>query len=152
MTPPPLTVVAIGGHSLLDPSLEPTVANQFAATAQAMQPIADLLKRGDRLVLTHGNGPQVGFLQLRSELARDHVHEVPLDSLVADTQGAMGYMIERALRTALRERGLEKPVVTIVTEVLVDADDPAFGAPDKPIGRFYERDEAEELPPLTAGP
>ncbi len=145
MTPSSLTVIAIGGNSLLDPSREPTVANQFEVTTDAMGPVAELLQRGDRLVLTHGNGPQVGFLQLRSELARDHVPEVPLDSLVADTQGAMGYMIERALRAQLRQRGLEKPVVTIVTEVLVDADDPAFGAPDKPIGRFYEKDEAEAL-------
>ncbi len=140
-----LTVVAIGGNSLLDPDLEPTVANQFAVTAEAMEPVADLLERGEHLVLTHGNGPQVGFLQLRSELARDSVHEVPLDSLVADTQGAMGYMIERALRTALRERGLDLPVVTIVTEVEVDSADPGFAQPDKPIGRFYEKAEAEAL-------
>ena len=109
---------------MLDPSLEPTVANQFAVTAKAMEPVADLMQKGERVVMTHGNGPQVGFLQLRSELAKDSLHEVPLDSLVADTQGAMGYMIERALRTALRNRGLEKAVVTIVTEVEVDSDDP----------------------------
>ncbi len=145
MSSPATTVVAIGGHSLLDPELEPTVANQFAVTAEAMEPVAELLDRGERLVLTHGNGPQVGFLQLRSELARDSVHEVPLDSLVADTQGAMGYMIERALRTALRQRGLELPVVTIVTEVEVDSADPAFATPDKPIGRFHKKAEAEAL-------
>lgn len=139
------TVVAIGGHSLLDPDLEPTVANQFAVTAKAMEPIAELLEQGERLVLTHGNGPQIGFLQLRSELARDSVHEVPLDSLVADTQGAMGYMIERGLRGALRRRRLERPVVTIVTEVEVDPHDPAFAAPDKPIGRFYDEAEARAL-------
>ncbi len=139
------TVIAMGGNSLLDPDREPTVANQFAVTAEAMEPIADLLQRGERLVLTHGNGPQVGFLQLRSELARDSIHDVPLDSLVADTQGAMGYMIERGLRTVLRRRGLERPVVTIVTEVEIDSGDPAFSNPDKPIGRFYEKDEAETL-------
>jgi len=139
------TVVAIGGHALLDPSREFTVANQFAATREAMGPIADLMGRGVHLVMTHGNGPQVGFLQLRSELAAGSIHEVPLDSLVADTQGAMGYMIERALRAKLRERGLEMPVVSIVTEVEVDHDDPAFGAPDKPIGSFYEKSEAETL-------
>lgn len=139
------TVVAIGGHSLLDPDKEPTVANQFVATAAAMVPIADLLERGEQLVLTHGNGPQVGFLQLRSDMARDALPEVPLDSLVADTQGAMGYMIERALRAELRRRGLDHEVVTVVTEVEVAHDDPAFAAPDKPIGRFYERAEAERL-------
>ena len=136
-------VVAIGGHSLLDPDLPPTVANQFAVTREAMKPVADLLERGEHLVLTHGNGPQVGFMQLRSELARETLPEVPLDSLVADSQGAMGYMIERALRAELRRRGNDTPVVTIVTEVEVDPDDPAFGAPNKPIGRFYEPAEAE---------
>ncbi len=139
------TVVAIGGHSLLSPDLPPTVANQFEVTRQAVKPIADLLERGEHLVLTHGNGPQVGFLQLRSELARDTLPEVPLDSLVADSQGAMGYMIERALRAELRRRGHDGRVVTIVTEVEVDADDPAFDNPDKPIGRFYDPEEADAL-------
>ncbi len=138
-------VVAIGGHSLLDPDLPPTVANQFAVTRVAMKPVADLLERGERLVLTHGNGPQVGFMQLRSELARETLPEVPLDSLVADSQGAMGYMIERALRAELRRRGDDTPVVTIVTEVEVDPDDPAFGEPSKPIGRFYQPAEAPQL-------
>ena len=139
------TVLAIGGHSLLAPDLAPTVANQFAVTRAAMRPIADLLGRGEHLVLTHGNGPQVGFMQLRSELARDTVPEVPLDSLVADSQGAMGYMIERALRAELRGRGDDTDVVTIVTEVEVDPDDPAFDAPNKPIGQFYDADEADAL-------
>ncbi len=138
-------VVAIGGHSLLAPDLPPTVANQYAVTQEAMKPVADLLIRGEHLVLTHGNGPQVGFMQLRSELARDTVPEVPLDSLVADSQGAMGYMIERALRAELRGRGHDGRVVTIVTEVEVDADDPAFDRPNKPIGRFYDTSEADEL-------
>lgn len=132
------TVIAIGGHSLLSPDRPPTVANQFAVTRRAMGPIADLLERGDHLVLTHGNGPQVGFMQLRSELARDELPEVPLDSLVADSQGAMGYMIERALRAELRTRDHDDPIVTVVTEVEVDPADPAFADPDKPIGRFYD--------------
>jgi carbamate kinase len=139
------TVVAIGGHSLLSPDLPPTAANQYAVTQEAMKPVVDLIERGEHLVLTHGNGPQVGFMQLRSELARDTLPEVPLDSLVASSQGAMGYMIERALRAELTSRGREERVVTIVTEVEVAADDPAFGAPDKPIGRFYEPGEAEVL-------
>jgi carbamate kinase len=121
------------------------VANQFAVTRAAMGPIADLLARGERLVLTHGNGPQVGFMQLRSELARDELPEVPLDSLVADSQGAMGYMIERALRAELRSRDHDDPIVTVVTEVEVDPDDPAFERPDKPIGRFYDPSEVDQL-------
>jgi carbamate kinase len=139
------TVVAIGGHSLLSPDLPPTVANQFAVTRTAMRPIADLLERGEQLVLTHGNGPQVGFMQLRSELSRDELPEVPLDSLVADSQGAMGYMIERALRAELRTRDHDDPVVTVVTEVEVDPADPAFEHPDKPIGRFYDPGDVEAL-------
>lgn len=139
------SVVAIGGHSLLAPQLAPTVANQFAVTREAVKPVADLIERGEHLVLTHGNGPQVGFMQLRSELARDTLPEVPLDSLVADSQGAIGYMIERALRAELRQRGNDSQVVTIVTEVEVDPDDPAFEKPDKPIGRFYSAAEAESL-------
>lgn len=143
------TIVAIGGHSLLSPDLPPTVANQFAVTRAAMRPIADLLERGEHLVLTHGNGPQVGFMQLRSELARDELPEVPLDSLVADSQGAMGYMIERALRAELRTRNRvdlrDEPVVTVVTEVEVDPTDPAFDHPDKPIGRFYDPGEVDTL-------
>lgn len=139
------TVVAIGGHSLLDPALPPTVANQFATTRRAMRPIADLLERGEHLVLTHGNGPQVGFMQLRSELARDELPEVPLDSLVADSQGAMGYMIERALRAELRTRDHDDPIVTVVTEVEVDPADPAFERPDKPIGRFYDPSQVDGL-------
>ena len=110
-----------------------------------MGPVADLLERGEHLVLTHGNGPQVGFMQLRSELARDELPEVPLDSLVADSQGAMGYMIERALRAELRTRDHDDPVVTMVTEVEVDPGDPAFLLPDKPVGRFYDPSEVERL-------
>ncbi|MCP3937497.1 MAG: carbamate kinase [Actinomycetia bacterium] len=140
-----LTVVAIGGHSLLDPDLPPTVANQFEITKAAMSPLADLLDRGERVVLTHGNGPQVGFMQLRSELASAELPEVPLDSLVADSQGAMGYMIERSLRGVLRRRANHGRVVTIVTEVEVDPKDPAFENPNKPIGRFYTPEEAEAL-------
>ena len=140
-----LTVLAIGGHSLLDPDRAPTVANQFDVTCAAMGPVADLLERGERLVMTHGNGPQIGFMQLRSELAGDTLPEVPLDSLVADSQGAMGYMIERALRAELRRRGHQGQIATIVTEVEVDPDDPAFRRPNKPIGRFYTPEEAAEL-------
>jgi len=141
----PPVVIAMGGNSLLDPALPPTVENQFAVTALAVRPIADLIARGERVVLTHGNGPQVGFMQLRSDIARPVLHEVPLDSLVADTQGALGYMIERALREELRRRGTPGEVVTIVTEVEVEPGGRAFAEPTKPIGRFYGAAEAEAL-------
>ena len=140
-----LSVIACGGNALIDPDLPSTVANQFAVTAVAMAPVAVLIERGERLVLTHGNGPQVGFMQLRSELASDEIHEVPLDSLVANTQGAMGYMIQRALREELRSLGLSTEVLSVVTEVLVDRNDRAFEEPTKPIGRFYSAQQAEQL-------
>ena len=141
----PPVLVAMGGNSLVDPALPPTVENQFAVTARAVEPIAELIARGERLLLTHGNGPQVGFMQLRVELASGQIHTVPLDSLVADSQGALGYMIERDLREALRRRGVAADVATLVTEVEVDARDPAFEAPSKPIGRFYPAPEAAAL-------
>ncbi len=135
----------MGGNSLLDPLQPPTVANQFAVTARAVIPIADLIERGEHLVLTHGNGPQVGFMQLRVEVAKQHIHEVPLDSLVADSQGAIGYMIQRDLREELERRGLRAEIATIVTEVEVDPADDAFSEPTKPIGKFYSAEEALSL-------
>lgn len=138
-------LVAMGGNSLVDRSLPPTVENQFLITSRAMAPVAELLVRGERLVLTHGNGPQVGFMQLRSHLAREKVHEVPLDSLVADTQGAIGYMIQRDLREQMRRHGGEADVASLVTEVLVSADDPEMDNPRKPVGQFYSAEEAEQM-------
>ncbi len=143
--PSPPVLIAMGGNSLVDPALPPTVENQFAVTARAVEPIAELIAAGERLVLTHGNGPQVGYMQLRVELAAGQIHTVPLDSLVADSQGALGYMIERDLREALRRRGVPAEVATLVTEVEVDPDDPAFATPSKPIGRFHTAAEAEAL-------
>jgi carbamate kinase len=135
----------MGGNSLLDPALPPTVENQFEVTARAVLPIAELVARGEHLLITHGNGPQVGFMQLRVELSREEIHEVPLDSLVADSQGALGYMIQRDLREVLRRRGLDTEVATIVTEVEVDPHDRAFEDPTKPVGKFYTAEEAGAL-------
>jgi carbamate kinase len=143
--PHPPTLIAMGGNSLLDPARPPTVENQFAVTARAVIPIASLVERGEHLVLTHGNGPQVGFMQLRVEMAKPHMHEVPLDSLVADSQGAIGYMIQRDLREELERRGVRAEIATVVTEVEVDPGDRAFAEPTKPIGKFYGADEAERL-------
>jgi carbamate kinase len=142
------TVIAIGGNSLIDPSMQPTIANQFAVTSRAMIPVADLIQAcgpDDRIVLTHGNGPQAGFMALRSELTRDQLHDLPLDSIVADTQGSIGYMIQRALREELKHRGLPYLVSSLVTEVEVDPEDQAFQEPTKPIGRFYTAEEAPIL-------
>jgi carbamate kinase len=140
-----LSVVALGGNSLIDPKLPATVANQFAVTRRAMGPVAQLIAGGERVVLTHGNGPQVGFMALRSELCRGTLHEVPLDALVANTQGSLGYMIQRALREELHLLGASRPVVCVVTEVEVDPHDHAFQEPTKPIGQFHTAEEAAEL-------
>jgi carbamate kinase len=135
----------MGGNSLIDPDLPPTVANQFAVTARAVVPVADFVGAGGKVVITHGNGPQVGFQVLQNELARDEVHELPLDSLVANTQGSIGYMLQRALREELRRRGMQFQVVSMITEVEVDPADHAFEEPTKPIGRFYTRADSEQL-------
>ena len=140
-----LTVVAMGGNSLIDSTQRPSVERQFAMAHDAVEPVADLVQQGERLVITHGNGPQVGFMALRSELSRGELHEVPLDSLVADTQGALGYMVQRSLREVLRLRGVDREVVSLVTEVECDPHDDAFGHPEKPIGLFYAADQVAAL-------
>lgn len=140
-----LSIVAMGGNSLISPELAPTVQNQFHLAARAVVPIADLIESGERLVITHGNGPQVGFMALRSELSREHIHEVPLDSLVANTQGSLGYMVQRALGEEFRRRRFKHEVVSIVTEVEVFPDDDAFEKPTKPIGRLYTDEESDTL-------
>lgn len=135
-------VVAIGGNSLIKDKQHRTVPDQFAATQETSVHIADMVQQGWNVVITHGNGPQVGFILLRSELASDVLHTVPLDSCGADTQGALGYMIQQLLDNELLKRGVEIPVATVVTQVVVDANDPAFDNPTKPIGPFYDEDKA----------
>jgi len=121
-----------------------TVPDQYAAVVETAGHITGLIERGFRVVITHGNGPQVGFILLRSEHSRGILHEVPLDSIGADTQGAIGYQIQQAMQNEFRKRNVKKSAATIVTQTLVDRDDPAFLKPSKPIGRFYQREEAED--------
>ena len=135
-------VVAIGGNSLVRDKEHQTVPDQFASAEETCLHIADIIKEGWRVVVTHGNGPQVGFILLRSELASNVLHTVPMDSCGADTQGALGYMIQQLLANRLRRIEAELPVVTVVTQVVVDSDDPAFRNPTKPIGPFYDEDRA----------
>jgi carbamate kinase len=137
-------VIAIGGNSLISDARHMSVPDQYAAVVQSAHHVADLLERRCRVVITHGNGPQVGFILRRSEHSRGILHEVPLDSIVADTQGALGYQIQQALGNEFRRRGLKHPVVSVVTQTLVERDDPAFAQPSKPIGEFYTREQAEE--------
>jgi carbamate kinase len=138
-----IAVVAIGGNSLIKDGDHQSVPHQYQAVAETCAHIADLVEAGYELVVTHGNGPQVGFILRRAELARHVLHTVPLDSCGADTQGAIGYHIQRALGNEFRRRGMVKPVVTVVTQVVVDAQDPAFRNPTKPIGPFYDAQRAQ---------
>jgi len=137
-------VIAIGGNSLIRDDEHRSVADQYAAIVETAHHIANLVAGGFRVVITHGNGPQVGFILLRSEHSRGLLHEVPLDSIGADTQGAIGYQIQQAMQNEFRRRGLNKPVATIVTQTLVDKNDPAFQKPTKPIGQFYKKADADD--------
>jgi carbamate kinase len=138
----PRLVIAIGGNSLIPDGDHQTVQDQYAAAAETDDHIAGLVEQGWDVAISHGNGPQVGFILRRSELASSELHEVPLDYCGADTQGAIGYMLQQNLVNDFRQRGIDKSVVTVVTQVEVDASDPAFGNPAKPIGSFMEEDEA----------
>ncbi len=138
-----LVVIAIGGNSLIKDSKHMSVLDQYRATGETSHHIASLVEEGYRVVVTHGNGPQVGFILLRSEVAKDVVHQVPLDSCGADTQGAIGYQIAQTLDNELRRRGVQKTVAAVVTQCVVDKDDPGFENPAKPIGPFYAKEDAE---------
>ncbi len=140
----PLVVIAVGGNSLITDSTHMSVLDQYQAAGQTSHHIASLLEAGYRVVVTHGNGPQVGFILMRSELAKNVLHQVPLESCVADTQGAIGYQIEQTLANELRRRGMQASLATVVTQVVVDKDDPAFSNPTKPIGPFYSEEEARK--------
>jgi len=137
-------VIAIGGNSLIKDAKHMSVSDQYAAVVETGKHITDLVERGFRVVITHGNGPQVGFILLRSEHSRGLLHEVPLDSIGADTQGAIGYQIQQAMQNEFLRRKLKRSVATVVTQTLVDKNDPAFQKPSKPIGQFYKKEEAED--------
>ena len=136
-------VVALGGNAIAgERGADPE--SQRIAVEGACEQIAELVEHGHEVVITHGNGPQVGNLLLKNDLAREIVPPVPLDWCVAQTQATLGFLIVTALEAALRRRGLERLVSTVVTRVLVAADDPAFAAPSKPIGRYVSAAEARE--------
>jgi carbamate kinase len=143
--PSQIAVVAIGGNSLIQSDERREVRHQWDAVRQTCEHIAQLVKQGWRVLITHGNGPQVGFILRRAELTAHEVHTVPLDLIVADTQGAIGYMLQQALRNSLRALGINQSVVTIVTQTVVRRDDPAFEQPDKPIGGFLSEAEARRF-------
>ena len=137
-----LAVVAVGGNSLIKHSKHQSIPDQYSATVETSVHIAGMIEQGWDVVLTHGNGPQVGFILRRSELSVKELHPVPLDYCGADTQGAIGYMFQRALRNEFKKRGIQKQAATVVSQVLVDSNDPAFQNPSKPIGSFMDKDAA----------
>lgn len=139
-----VAVVAVGGNSLIKDPKHVTVKDQFLAGAESMHHIADMIAQGWDVVVTHGNGPQVGFILRRSEIARHELHEVPLDYCGADTQGAIGYMFVQALHNEFRVRGMDKKAVAVVTQTVVDKNDTAFQHPTKPIGSFMDEHIAKE--------
>jgi carbamate kinase len=141
----PLAVVAIGGNSLIKDNSQPQVHHQWDAVRETAGHIAKMIEAGWRVAVTHGNGPQVGFILRRNELAEEQVHPTPLDVIVADTQGAIGYMLQQALNNEFFQRQLPRQCVTIVTQVRVDKDDPAFQQPTKPIGGFLDEPSARRF-------
>jgi carbamate kinase len=140
----PLVVIAIGGNSLITDPEHMSVLDQYRAAGETSHHIAPIVNEGYRVVVTHGNGPQVGFILLRSDMAKDVLHEVPLANCVADTQGSIGFQIAQSLRNEFLRQGLDRQVVALVTQVLIDPDDPSFGNPSKPIGPFMSEAEAQQ--------
>jgi len=139
---PGFAVLAIGGNSLIKDKTHIALSSQYEAVQETSKYIAELIAEGLGMVITHGNGPQVGFLYRRGELARHELPLIPLDICGADTQGAIGYMIQKALLNEFRERAISKKVTVVVTQTIVDRDDPSFERPTKPIGSFMSEEEA----------
>ncbi|MCA9670775.1 MAG: carbamate kinase [Myxococcales bacterium] len=141
--PPPLAVVAMGGHAFLQSGEDHTIQIHQRNAADISAVLMTLVERGYNLVITHGNGPQVGQLMRQTDMTREEVPPMPLDVLVADTEGWLGYILQQALLNQLRRRNIQRYVVTMVTQVLVDKRDPAFSKPSKPVGRFLSQEEGE---------
>jgi carbamate kinase len=138
-------VVALGGNAILKHKEEGTAEEQFANVHDACTHIAELVRDDHRILLTHGNGPQVGDILLQNELSRDTLPPMPLDVCGAESQGMIGYMLQQSLNNVLKAEGIRKPVITILTQTLVARNDPAFSHPDKPVGPFYTAKEASTL-------
>lgn len=140
-----LAAIAIGGNSLIQDPKHPETKHQWEAVHETCEHIAEMIAEGWNVIITHGNGPQVGYILRRSELAAHEVHPVPLDLIVADTQGAIGYMLQQSLDNSLRRRGINRTILTVVTQVRVDPEDPAFKNPNKPIGGFMSEADARRF-------
>src|SRR4026207_1354902 len=140
-----LAVMAIGGNSLIKDEKRKTVEDQYQPAKETTYHIADMIEQGWDVAIGHGNGPQVGFILRRSEIAAktEGMHEVPLDVCGADSQGAIGYALQQNLQNILYHSGIKKKVVTVITQTLVDKEAPPFKTPTKPIGGFMEEAEAK---------
>lgn len=141
-----VAVIAIGGNSLIKDKKHQSVEDQYQAAKETTYHIADMIEAGWDVAIGHGNGPQVGFILARSEIAAkvEGMHEVPLDVCGADSQGAIGYALQQTLQNELYRRKIKKPVATVITQVLVDKEDKAFQNPSKPIGGFMDEAEARK--------
>jgi carbamate kinase len=137
-------VVAIGGNSLIKDTMHQTVRDQYIAAGETCWHIAAMIRDGWDVVITHGNGPQVGFILRRSELASHELHEIPLDVCGADTQGAIGYALQQNLQNDFARLGIDREVATVITQTEVAADDPAFQEPTKPIGSYMDEEQARQ--------
>ena len=142
-----LAVVALGGNALLRDHQQGTIEEQEQNTTDTLENLVFLLREGYNLVITHGNGPQVGNILMRNDAGESvyRIPQMPLDICVADSQGGIGYMIERMLRNVLHKHGISREVVTLVTMTLVKSDDPAFRDPSKRVGKIYDRAEADRI-------
>ena len=138
-------VIALGGNALIKDNQEGTIYEQFGNTRKVSKSIVKIIKDGWDVVITHGNGPQVGAILLQNDLARDVTPPMPLGICVAESEGLIGYMIQQCLSNALHKAGVDKQVVTLITQVLVDEEDPSFKNPTKPIGPYYSKKEVKEI-------
>jgi len=138
-------VIALGGNALIQKNQEGTIYEQFANTRAVMKHIVKIVKDGWDVVITHGNGPQVGAILLQNDLARDITPPMPLGICVAESEGLIGYMIQQCLSNALKKEGISRSVVALITQVLVDEEDSSFKNPTKPIGPYYDDNEIEEI-------
>lgn len=138
-------VIALGGNALIKDGQEGTIYEQFANTRNISKSIVEIIKEGWDVVVTHGNGPQVGAILLQNDLAKDVTPPMPLGICVAESEGFIGYMIQQCLSNALKRANIDRSVVTLITQVLVDENDPSFAKPTKPIGPYYSDEEVEEI-------
>jgi len=142
---PKTAVVAVGGNALITDKQHQDVASQVSAVEETCRHIADMIVQGWNVVVTHGNGPQVGFILRRNELSAHEVHPTPLDLIGADTQGSIGFMLQQTLNNEFYQRHIDRQCITLITQTRVDADDPAFKNPTKPIGSFMDEARAREF-------